>query len=493
MVGGISRTVERDGWRFDIGGHRFFTKVRRGRGALARDPPRRGLPAPAPHEPHLLPAASSSTTRSRPCNALRNLGLIEAVRCVLSYLWVRVRPPKDQIDARGLDRRPLRLAPLPHFFKTYTEKVWGVPAVGDPGRLGARSGSRTCRSANACGEPSARCRSATRRSSHQPDRGVPVPEVRARDDVGALPRHWSRPRAPRSSCETPVTAHPPRGRPGRRGRRRDRRRRHRVPVRPRHLVDADHRAARGDGPAGARRGAAGGRRPQLPRLPHRRPRRARGRSPSTDNWIYIHAPEVKVGRIQNFGSWSPYMVKDGPHLPRPRVLRLRGRRAVDDRPTRTSSRWASASSRPSAWSRPSDVEAGYVVRMPKAYPDLRRRPTRPTSRSCGLAGASTRPTCTPSAATACTGTTTRTTRCSRPCSRSRTSCGADHDIWAVNVEEEYHEEKAAGPAGPGGTAQGRGTPAPGATPPSSPVAPGASARSLSRRRSSVALTRQRTA
>src|SRR5581483_9942024 len=28
VVGGISRTVERDGWRFDIGGHRFFTKVR---------------------------------------------------------------------------------------------------------------------------------------------------------------------------------------------------------------------------------------------------------------------------------------------------------------------------------------------------------------------------------------------------------------------------------------------------------------------------------
>src|SRR5437588_2826665 len=28
VVGGISRTVERDGWRFDLGGHRFFTKVR---------------------------------------------------------------------------------------------------------------------------------------------------------------------------------------------------------------------------------------------------------------------------------------------------------------------------------------------------------------------------------------------------------------------------------------------------------------------------------
>ncbi|MCZ7629572.1 MAG: hypothetical protein M5U19_11190 [Microthrixaceae bacterium] len=30
-----------------------------------------------------------------------------------------------------------------------------------------------------------------------------------------------------------------------------------------------------------------------------------------DNWIYIHSPEVKVGRIQNFGQWSPYLVKDG--------------------------------------------------------------------------------------------------------------------------------------------------------------------------------------
>ncbi|HEX7353246.1 MAG TPA: FAD-dependent oxidoreductase, partial [Mycobacteriales bacterium] len=29
IVGGISRTAERDGWRFDIGGHRFFTKVTR--------------------------------------------------------------------------------------------------------------------------------------------------------------------------------------------------------------------------------------------------------------------------------------------------------------------------------------------------------------------------------------------------------------------------------------------------------------------------------
>ena len=39
-VGGISRTTERDGWRFDIGGHRFFTKVKVVERLLARDPAR---------------------------------------------------------------------------------------------------------------------------------------------------------------------------------------------------------------------------------------------------------------------------------------------------------------------------------------------------------------------------------------------------------------------------------------------------------------------
>src|SRR4051812_11114758 len=29
-----------------------------------------------------------------------------------------------------------------------------------------------------------------------------------------------------------------------------------------------------------------------------------------DNWIYIHTPGVKVGRVQNYGSWSPYLVKE---------------------------------------------------------------------------------------------------------------------------------------------------------------------------------------
>ena len=33
-----------------------------------------------------------------------------------------------------------------------------------------------------------------------------------------------------------------------------------------------------------------------------------------DNWVYIHEPHVRVGRVQNYGSWSPYLVKEGKHM-----------------------------------------------------------------------------------------------------------------------------------------------------------------------------------
>ena len=79
---------------------------------------------------------------------------------------------------------------------------------------------------------------------------------------------------------------------------------------PRDLVDADQRAAAGDGPAGAARGPGGRGRAPLPGLHHRRTRHAGGAG-FPDNWIYINDASVEVGRIQNFGVWSPYLVKDG--------------------------------------------------------------------------------------------------------------------------------------------------------------------------------------
>jgi protoporphyrinogen oxidase len=67
--------------------------------------------------------------------------------------------------------------------------------------------------------------------------------------------------------------------------------------------------------------------PRLPRLPHRRARSSRATTSFPDNWIYIHDPSVRVGRIQNYRSWSPWMVPDPREgVRRARVLLLRRRR-----------------------------------------------------------------------------------------------------------------------------------------------------------------------
>ncbi|MGH9041413.1 MAG: FAD-dependent oxidoreductase, partial [Acidimicrobiia bacterium] len=127
VVGGISRTVERDGWRFDIGGHRFFTKVEAVEDLwneiLGED------------DFLLRPRMSRIYYRGRffdyplkASNALRNLGAIEALRCVASYAWARLRPPKDQSHFEGWVSARFGARLYGIFFKTYTEKVWGVPA-----------------------------------------------------------------------------------------------------------------------------------------------------------------------------------------------------------------------------------------------------------------------------------------------------------------------------------------------------------------------------
>ncbi|HEX4083053.1 MAG TPA: FAD-dependent oxidoreductase, partial [Acidimicrobiales bacterium] len=131
VVGGISRTVERDGWRFDIGGHRFFTKVEAVE-ALWHEI--------LPDEDFLLRPRMSRIFYQgkyydyplKAANALKNLGLKEALLCGLSYLWARVRPPKDQTNYEGwlVARFGWRLYRT--FFKTYTERVWGVPVSDMP-------------------------------------------------------------------------------------------------------------------------------------------------------------------------------------------------------------------------------------------------------------------------------------------------------------------------------------------------------------------------
>jgi protoporphyrinogen oxidase len=123
--GGISKTVQIDGWRFDLGGHRFFTKV-----ARVEEFWKRIL---KPEDFLKRPRLSRIFYREKffdyplkPLNALFGLGPIETAKCITSFIWVKVRPPKDQSHFEGwvTARFGKRLYEI--FFKTYTEKVWGI-------------------------------------------------------------------------------------------------------------------------------------------------------------------------------------------------------------------------------------------------------------------------------------------------------------------------------------------------------------------------------
>jgi protoporphyrinogen oxidase len=124
-VGGIAQTAEYKGFRFDIGGHRFFTKVR-----VVQDLWRTVLGNEFLRRPRLSRIYYNGRFFDyplRPLNALRNLGLATSVCVLLSYLWARlspIRPEKSFTDwvTNRFGQRLFRI-----FFESYTEKVWGIP------------------------------------------------------------------------------------------------------------------------------------------------------------------------------------------------------------------------------------------------------------------------------------------------------------------------------------------------------------------------------
>ncbi|HSR00614.1 MAG TPA: NAD(P)/FAD-dependent oxidoreductase [Sphingomicrobium sp.] len=124
-IGGIARTENYKGFRFDIGGHRFFTKVSEvdalwhevcGSEFLLR-----------PRMSRILYRNKFYDYPLKPLNALRNIGVYETVRIALSYAKWRVRPHRveETFEHWVMNRFGGRL--FQHFFRTYTEKVWGIP------------------------------------------------------------------------------------------------------------------------------------------------------------------------------------------------------------------------------------------------------------------------------------------------------------------------------------------------------------------------------
>jgi len=123
-VGGISRTVSYKGFRFDIGGHRFFSKSDRVN-ALWKEILGDEL-LERPRSSRILYGGRFYSYPLKPVEALMNLGVVESVRCLLSYLKARAFPEKDprSFDDWVTNQFGSRLFEI--FFKTYTEKVWGI-------------------------------------------------------------------------------------------------------------------------------------------------------------------------------------------------------------------------------------------------------------------------------------------------------------------------------------------------------------------------------
>src|SRR5262252_1229361 len=123
-VGGLARTVEHKGYRFDIGGHRFFSKnqevedlwteVMRDemltRGRLSR----------------IYYRGRFFAYPIKAFNALWNLGPVEATRCVFSYAYARLRPVKNPRSLEQWVRNQFGWRLYSIIFTAYTEKVWGI-------------------------------------------------------------------------------------------------------------------------------------------------------------------------------------------------------------------------------------------------------------------------------------------------------------------------------------------------------------------------------
>ena len=123
-VGGISRTVAHDGFLFDIGGHRFFSKSRE-----VVDLWNEILPDDFIERPRLSRIFYGGKFYSYPLNAfeaLRNLGVVESAACVLSYLKARANPIAAPATFHEWVRNQFGERLFSIFFKTYTEKVWGM-------------------------------------------------------------------------------------------------------------------------------------------------------------------------------------------------------------------------------------------------------------------------------------------------------------------------------------------------------------------------------
>ncbi|HEY8467377.1 MAG TPA: NAD(P)/FAD-dependent oxidoreductase [Solirubrobacterales bacterium] len=426
VVGGLARTVVRDGYRFDLGGHRFFTKSAEVE-ALWHEV----LGAELLVRPRLSRIRWRGRFIEYPLrlgDVMRKVGPVELVRCAASYAAAVARPRRqaETFEEWVTQRFGRRLFEL--FFRSYTEKVWGVPtseirAEWAAQRIRELSLGRAVRAALlgdggevhslidrfhyprlGPGQMWEEMAAATERFGG---------EVHLHAPVTALEHDGERITAVRAAGER---------------------------VEPRAVISslplAEAVACFDPAAPDEVRAAARG-------LRYRDfltvALVVQGADPFPDNWVYVHDPEVRVGRIQNFRAWSPDMVPDPDRsCVGMEYFCFEGDElweTDDDRLVEL----ATAELERTGLVEPGRVERGYVVRVPKAYPIYDSRYADrvavirawlerfPNLQQIGRNGLHRYNNSDHSMLTALRAV-------------ENLCDGTAHDIWAVNADSVYHEE-----------------------------------------------------
>src|SRR5437763_11720611 len=124
QVGGLARTLEFMGCRFDVGPHRFFSKSPEIE-ALWSEVLGKEI-RPVSRLTRIMYRGKFFDYPIRASNAFLNLGPVETARCLISYAQARMRPVVDPQSFEDWVSNQFGRRLFEIFFKTYTEKVWGI-------------------------------------------------------------------------------------------------------------------------------------------------------------------------------------------------------------------------------------------------------------------------------------------------------------------------------------------------------------------------------
>lgn len=361
-VGGISRTESYKGYHFDIGGHRFFSKSKE-----VEDFWTEILGDEMLERPRSSRIYYNKKFFSYPLvafDALKKLGIVESGLCVASYLQAKMFPVKNPTNFEDWVTNQFGKRLFNIFFKTYTEKVWGIPcreisADWAAQRIKGLSLSSAIWNAVFKQKPS----------------GDKDKVIKTLIDSFRYPKYG--PGMMWETCAEKCKAM---------GVKLDMN----CGVEGITMANGKWSVKTTDGREPGDFDYVLSSAPMRELITHVTPRFpehafssaqhlgyrdfltvvliCRDEDAFTDNWIYIHDPSVKVGRIQNFKSWSPYMVPD----PSMACYGLEYFCFEGDGLWTSSDHalieLAKKEIEQIGLTKPSAVVDGYVVRQPKAYP-----------------------------------------------------------------------------------------------------------------------------